>query len=211
MAGNGSDGPMTPEPDPLAPLLAAIRDLLAWLQASEVRGLIIGGVAASLLGRPRLTHDVDVLVMLDQALWPSFLAAAQPFHFVARVEDPVAFARRSRVLPVHHRPSAIDVDVILGALSFERQAIARARAAMAGGVSLPVATPEDLVVMKMVAHRPQDLLDIDSILDAQPGLDFRRIRRWLREFSAAMDMPELLEELEALLARRRRRRRPTER
>ncbi len=179
---------------------------MAWLQASGARGVIIGGVAASLLGRPRLTHDVDVLVLLDQAQWSTFLAAAAPFHFVARVEDPVEFARRARVLPVHHSPSAIDVDVVFGALRFEEQALVRARTLTAGGVSFPVATPEDLVVMKMVAHRPQDLIDVESILDAQPRLDLRRVRRWLSEFAAALETPELLEVLEAIVARRRRRR-----
>ena len=69
-----------------------------------------------------------------------------------------------------------------------------------------MATPEDLVVMKMVAHRPQDLIDVESILDAQPRVDLRRVRRWLSEFAAALETPELLEVLEAILARRRRRR-----
>ena len=195
------------EADPLAPLLAAIRDLMAWLQARQVRGVIIGGVAASLLGRPRLTNDVDVLVMLDRTEWAGFLAGAAAFHFTARVEDPMGFAHRTRVLPVHHRPSAIDVDVVLGALPFEEEALARARTVSAGGVSFPVPTAEDLVVMKMVAHRPQDLIDVESVLDASHRLDFRRVRRWLREFSAAMEMPELVDDLEATLARRRGRRR----
>lgn len=59
----------------LAPLLAALRDLVAWLQAERVPGVVIGGVAASLLGRPRVTRDVDAVVLLDDARWEGFLAA----------------------------------------------------------------------------------------------------------------------------------------
>lgn len=197
---------MRHEPDPLAPLLAALRDAMAWLQAHHVRGLVIGGVAASLLGRPRLTRDVDVLVILDQARWPVLLESAAAFRFVPRPDDPVAFARQTHVLPLRHQPSAIDVDVILGSLPFEHEALRRAQTISVGGVSFPVATPEDLVVMKMVAHRPQDLVDIDAVLDAQPGIDLRRVRRIVREFAEAMESPTLLEDLEAILARRRRRR-----
>jgi plasmid stabilization system protein ParE len=59
--------------------------------------------------------------------------------------------------------------------------------------------------MKAVAHRPRDLEDIAAILAAQPGLNVRRVRRWLREFSGALEMPEILNDLEALLSQRRKR------
>jgi len=40
----------------LVPLLGALSDVAAWLKAKRVEGLIIGGVAASILGRPRATR-----------------------------------------------------------------------------------------------------------------------------------------------------------
>ena len=43
---------------PLLPPLASIQRLLARFNE---RGMVIGGGAASLLGRPRLTADVDVV------------------------------------------------------------------------------------------------------------------------------------------------------
>jgi hypothetical protein len=50
----------------LVPLLAALRDLVAWFQDAPTPGMVIGGVAASLLGRPRVTRDIDALVLLDE-------------------------------------------------------------------------------------------------------------------------------------------------
>lgn len=38
-----------------APLLAALADLVKWLDDAKMPSMIIGGVAASVLGRPRLT------------------------------------------------------------------------------------------------------------------------------------------------------------
>jgi hypothetical protein len=98
----------------LASLLAALRDLVAWLQATHVSGVVIGGVAASLLGRPRVTRDVDAVVLLDESHWDAFLAAGTQF-------------------------------------------------------------------------------------------DLRQIRRWVHEFSAALDAPEILHDLNTILARRRKR------
>lgn len=64
-------------PEPLAPLLSVLLDLVTWFQSRNVRGLVIGGVAASLLGRPRVTHDVDALVLLKREKWEEFLAAGK--------------------------------------------------------------------------------------------------------------------------------------
>jgi len=53
-----------PEPRDLTPLLAVLRDLVAWLEYGKVPGVVIGGLAASLLGRPRLTQDVELAKIL---------------------------------------------------------------------------------------------------------------------------------------------------
>ena len=105
----------------LAPLLAVLVDLIAWLKASEVAGVVIGGLAASLLGRPRMTRDVDVLVVVDEGRWAGFLATGAQYGFVPRQSDILAFARQSRVLLVHHEPSGLDADVVFGSLPFERR------------------------------------------------------------------------------------------
>jgi hypothetical protein len=191
------------ERGPLVPLKKALRDLVAWLRATRVRGMIIGGVAASLLGRPRLTRDVDVVVLLEEARWAAFLAAGRRFGFAGRRPDTLAFARRARVFLVRHAPSGIDADIAIGALPFEEESVRRATLRDVGGLSIPVPRPEDLVIMKAVAHRPQDLLDVDSLIDAHPRLDVRHVRRWVRQFATVLDSPQILADLDARLARRK--------
>ncbi|MBI3990201.1 MAG: nucleotidyltransferase [candidate division NC10 bacterium] len=195
------------EMEPLIPLLAVLRDLVDWLQTGRVPGVVIGGVAASFLGRPRLTRDVDVLVLLDEGRWEEFLALGARFGFLPRLPNTLTFARQTRVLLVRHEPSGIDVDISSGTLPFEEESIARALLVDVGGFSIPLPTPEDLIIMKAVAHRPRDLADIESVLDTRPKLNLRRVRRWVREFSAALEMPEILTDLETILAQRRHRKR----
>src|SRR5262245_51825160 len=114
---------MTEHPQALAPLLAALQDLVTWLQDAEVAGAIIGGVAASLLGRPRVTRDIDVLVLLDESEWETFLTTGRKFGFVPRLSDAVAFAHQARVLLVRHEASGIDIDIAFGALPFEEETV----------------------------------------------------------------------------------------
>ena len=194
---------MAKREDVLAPLFTALRDLVAWFDGTRVSGLIIGGVAASLLGRPRLTRDVDALVLLEEREWETFLSRGAGYGFIPRISDSLPFARKARIFLVHHKSSAIDVDIAVGDLPFEREAISRGLRLDIGGLKLPLPRAEDLIVMKAVAHRPRDLVDIEAVLDAHPRLDLRRIRRWVREFSAALDMPDILKDLENILRRRR--------
>jgi len=189
----------------LVPLLAALRDLVAWFQDSATPGTVIGGVAASLLGRPRVTRDIDALVLLDEGEWEAFLVKGAMFGFVPRLANALTFARQARVLLVRHEASGIDIDIAFGALPFEEEAVAHTVWHDVGGVRIPLPLAEDLLIMKAVAHRPRDMADIESILDAQPKLDLPRVRRWVREFSTALETPELLRDFNALVARRRKR------
>lgn len=192
-----------PEKGPLSPLLEALHDLITWLQSKHTPGVIIGGVAASLLGRPRMTHDIDALVMLEEEYWDAFLLDGAEFGFIPRLNDCLTFARKSRVLLVRHKPSGIDVDITFGTLPFEKEAISRAVWLDIKKIRLPLPAPEDLIIMKAIAHRPRDLADIESVLDAHPKLNLRRIRQWVKEFSSAIEMPDILNDLENILARKR--------
>jgi hypothetical protein len=58
-------------------------------------------------------------------------------------------------------------------------------------LALRLPSPEDLIILKAVAHRPQDLLDIRAISTNYPNLDRQRIESWVRQFAEALEMPEL--------------------
>lgn len=189
-------------PDPLVPLLGALDDLGRWLNSASTPGAVIGGVAASFLGRPRATRDIDALVLLDSHEWSGFLATAHAFGFRPRISDALAFAAQARVLLVRHELSSIDVDITFGALKFEEEAVRRSVVTDIAGIRVPLATPEDVIIMKAVAHRPRDLADIESILDGHSQLDLDRIRRWVREFATALQSPRLLDDLERIIAAR---------
>ncbi len=187
----------------LAPLLGALRDLRAWLEAQRVSGVVIGGVAASLLGRPRTTRDIDAIVILDSSRWNDFFSAGARFGFVPRLSNPLEFARTNRVLLLKHGPSGIDVDIAFGALPFEEEVIRRAHIITISNVVVSLPSPEDLVIMKAVAHRPRDIADIEAILAAHPDIDAKRVQRWLADFSALLESPEILGDVEKMFKQMR--------
>jgi hypothetical protein len=66
---------------------------------------------------------------------------------------------------------------------------------------LPI--PEDLIILKAVAQRPQDLLDIEGIIKSQKNLNKRYILKHLEEFSYILDMPEIYQTVKKLLSKRK--------
>jgi hypothetical protein len=74
---------------------------------------------------------------------------------------------RAFLLPLRHRTTNIKVDIAIGLSSFEQQAIARARPMDVAGLMVNVATAEDVLILKVLAGRPQDQEDIQGIVIAQ--------------------------------------------
>jgi hypothetical protein len=178
-----------------------LRDLLQWLEATQTPYATIGGIGVSLLAGARATKDVDAVLWLDTDQAESFLQTGATYGFVPRISDAADFARARRVLLLQHQPTGITVDLSCGVLPFEHEMIARARTLTIGSLRLQVATPEDLIIMKAVAHRPRDIADIEAILNIARDLDLARVRSWVEQFADALDMPELMEDLEKMLRR----------
>jgi hypothetical protein len=163
--------------------------------------MVIGGVAASILGRPRLTQDVDVLAILPEADWANAVSTAATYDIIPRVENPVDFARRSRVLLMRHAASGINIDVTFGRLSFEQTAIDQSEIHNIGGLRVRLPRVEDLLVMKAIARRPKDLQDIEGLLAAHPEADLVAVRQWVREFATAMSMSDMLDDFDKVVER----------
>ncbi len=182
-------------PESLSPLVepvAAVQRLLARFQQ---KGVIIGGVAASLLGKPRLTADVDAVMLIDVDDISRLLEAARQEGLLPRLSDVADFARRHRVVLLRHQASGIDVDISLGILPFEKETVERSTLHRVGALDVRLPTVEDLIILKAIAHRTKDLLDIQALIESHADLDRRRIRRWVSEFAEALDMPELWDDI----------------
>lgn len=162
--------------------------------------MIIGGVAASLLGVPRLTVDIDALFLLSVKDLPQFLKDAKQEGFQPRTLDVEEFAKKKRVVLLIHEESGIGIDISMGQLPFEQEAVQRSQLVNVGGLDVRLISVEDLIITKAIAHRPQDLQDIASLLELNPKIDKKRVRKWVKEFAEILETPELSRDLEALLS-----------
>ncbi len=183
----------------LEPFRATIEALNRLLQKFDQRGVIIGGIAVGFLGKPRYTADVDAVFLLSIKDIPNFLELARAENIIPRIENADDFARKSRVLLLKHAPTEIEIDISLGIMPFEEEMVERGEIKSFANLSARLPTPEDLIIMKAIAHRPKDLEDIRTIVDKYPDLDRERVERWVKDFAGLMETPELWGQIEKIL------------
>jgi hypothetical protein len=176
-------------------------DLDQALRAFGVRYYLFGAQAALLHGAARLTADVDITVDLGDRETSALVAALSAAGFAFRVSDE-DFIARTRVLPAYHPPTHIPVDIVLAGPGIEELFLERAEVRDVEGVRIPVASAEDVIIMKVLAGRPKDLEDVEAIVAAHPGtLDAALIRETLGLLERALDRSDLLVVFEGVFAK----------
>jgi predicted nucleotidyltransferase len=96
-------------------------------------------------------------------------------------------------------PTETDIDISLGILPFEEEMVERGSIKSVANLSIRLPTPEDLVIMKAIAHRPKDLEDIRTIAQKYPNLDAKRIEEWVKAFGEVLETPDLWDLIKPLL------------
>jgi predicted nucleotidyltransferase len=129
---------------------ATFRRVLAdAIRVAEATGLphaFMGGIASTALGRPRWTHDVDLLVRPGDARAVLRAFAAAGFDTEETDQAWLYKATRDGVL----------VDVIFestGGIVLDEEMLARVRPARFDGLRVSILAPEDLLVIKAIVHR----------------------------------------------------------
>lgn len=115
------------------------------LDAARIDHALIGGIASSVLGRPRTTRDIDVFVKPHDA--DAALTALGERGFVIDRLDAAWIFKATK--------HDIQVDLIFYTrygIYLDDAMVEHARAATYRGAKLRVVAPEDLIVMKAVAH-----------------------------------------------------------
>lgn len=180
-------------------LVQQARELQVLLAAQGWRFCFIGGVAIQKWSEPRLTKDMDLTLLTG-------FGKEEPFvdfllqHFESRVSDAREFALSNRILLLRNEHGT-GIDIALGALPFEEEAVNRAQdLEYMPGVTLRTCTAEDLLVMKAFASRPIDWNDVRGILVRQGtrNLDWPYIHRQLQPLCELKEAPEIMTQLEKL-------------
>jgi hypothetical protein len=137
------------------------RFAFSFLQQEGVRFLVIGGLAVVAVGEPRTTGDADAIAFMSAGEAASLISRAVAAGF--ELQESVERERLETTGTLRFRRGLFQIDLITASLPFEEVAFERAQYHQLFGIRLPFASPEDLILFKVLAGRDKDMLDAIGI------------------------------------------------
>jgi hypothetical protein len=157
--------------------------------------MVVGGIAVSIWAGPRATVDLDFIIGLDEERLSSFIQSAHEAGFVVFDAKPVEF-KKIKFLRMHLQgkdSQLLMVDFILADDAYKRESLGRAVQLDWEGEELYVASPEDLVLLKLLSGRGQDKVDAENVIQMQKAsLDRNYLKRWGERLSLWEFLDQLL-------------------
>ncbi|TVS19936.1 MAG: hypothetical protein EA424_06535 [Planctomycetaceae bacterium] len=176
-------------------LTRALHEIVAILDAFSVSYAVMGGVAVRIHGIPRPTYDLDFTVALGRERLQEFFdraidagySVAEPYR--QGWVDQVAGMPLVK-LRIYLQDHSVDVDVFLAESEFQESVLARRQCEVFENGRVWFVSPEDLILLKLIAGRPRDFVDVQDIFFTQGQLDEPYLRRW----AAALGISKRLEQ-----------------
>ncbi len=158
-------------------LIRAVELLSDCFAARSTRYAIVGGLATLMRGRLRFTHDVNVLLDVPQVALPGLLEELVRQGF--DLDMTTVLHEYVHEHMTAFRFGSVRIDWLKPVLPLYARTIANASLLpWTTGHTLRVATAEGLILTKLVSFRPQDQVDIETLLIAnRDEIDVDLIRR----------------------------------
>lgn len=133
-----------------------------WINAADIPGVLIGGLALSFYVKPRATMDIDIVYASD-----------------ADIPENIRGFKRTRSHSFQHNRTHVEVEVLspefLGVpAGLVKQVIATAETSN----GMRIASKSGLVALKLQRGKRQDQADIEQLIQSG-GVDLAPFERWL--------------------------------
>jgi hypothetical protein len=180
-------------------LTAVIHDLVGLFDRLRLPYAIMGGIAVRAHGLPRPTFDVDFVLAVPRERLADLFAAIEaagysvPDHYRGGRVDSVGGMPLFKVR-LFLEGRGIDADVFLMENDFQREVMSRRILDEVEGKPVQLITAEDLILFKLLAGRPRDLLDVKDVFFMQGQLEESYMRRWAGPLGVTDQLEQALAE-----------------
>lgn len=185
------DGPLGSELIRRARLLASV------LESRGTHHAFIGELAMSAWTIPVPTYEIELCLAIGSEAAPDLVRALGVEGFVpppTTLMESIGTARFQE-FTVHfpYGTGLRPVDMYLAIDAFQLEALSRRRRVeLEAGFFTYVATPEDLLIYRIIAWRPKDRSGIERLLAVQRDLEWLYLRKWASRFHLDERLGEVL-------------------
>ena len=160
---------------PAEPLQDALRKVVEVLESHHVAYALMGGLALAQHAVIRATQDVDFLLSIPQIRLPAVLDDLQSAGLSFDLHETIREWQQHHVTQMEFR--GIRIDWVAAVLPAFRDVLDTAVVRRMAGLRVRVASAEGLILLKLIAFREQDKVDVRALLGASEGkLDLRFVR-----------------------------------
>ena len=138
-------------------------DLLQIFNTLKVKYLVIGGYAVVQYAEPRFTKDLDVWISTDADNAQAVFIALKEFGAPLTGLTPKDFSEEGFFFQIGVPPVRVDVMMGIPGILFD-ECWGRRVEVDFEGLKILFISKQDLIASKRAAGRPQDLLDVESLL-----------------------------------------------
>jgi len=182
----------------MASLPETFNKIVSFLNKEQYAYLIIGGMAAGILGAPRMTQDIDFCIFISDEEIKEFLSKANKAGFDFNEKETRKRIKETGAFKISYREC--NVDFLIVSTDFEKEALARKQKINLYGIDAYFPTPEDLILFKVVPARHIDMSDIEKIIERHLGkLDKKYIMKWAQKLSDEAENMQIYNTLKKLL------------
>ncbi len=141
---------------------------------------LIGGFAVAYHGLPRPTRDIDFILLISRIQLPSLLDRFRELGFTFSTEEVIRELGESHLSTIRY--GAVRVDILDAVIPIFRRTVEQATEAEVQGRRVKIARAEELIALKIIASREEDLRDVRGVLTARAGaIDLEAVRRNLKD------------------------------
>jgi hypothetical protein len=177
------------------PLVAKVLAVHSGLDQEGLPHAFGGAIALAYYGEPRTTGDVDVNLFQPVDEWPAIKAVFAGLGLASDVgAEELRRDRETRI-----RWDRNDIHLFFGEDALHEAMPDGVREVPLGGGTIPIVSPEHLIVRKTILDRPKDWLDIEAALIATSPLDLADALAWVERLAGPED--ERVTKLRATIAR----------
>jgi len=158
---------------------AKIEALHRLLEEAGIPHAFGGAIALSFYAEPRETKDIDVNVFVPVERWREVREALASLGVDLDIDEGKLQAEAQVKLAWEENPLHLffSEDVL------HEEMMGKVRnVSFEGGTTIPLVSPEHLVIRKTILGRPKDHQDIERILDATP-VDQAEVDGWVRRLA----------------------------
>ena len=182
------------------PVIETLFKIVDCLAEQNIEYAVMGGLAVRAHSIPRPTNDVDLTIALSREKLPIWfeklenLGVSVPDAYRSGWVDKVAGMSIVKLKSYLNPEHSVDIDVFLAESEFQSSILKRKVQVDVQGRLIWLVSVEDLILLKLIASRPRDWIDITDILFVQGELDEAYMQKWSRPLGVEAQLAKALEE-----------------